>query len=179
MKRSILIFFIVITLIINISTTIYAKNQQINSKYPAFVIRIIDGDTLKIIINGRKERIRLIGIDAPESRKNKKAYRDAARTHKDLNTIIEMGKKSTAFLKRLIKPGDKIFIEFDIQLRDKYGRLLGYVYLDNGQMLNEEILKAGYATLMTIPPNIKYVSKFYKAYLEARRNKRGLWAYQN
>jgi len=66
-------------------------------------------------------------------------------------------------------------IEYDVQKQDKYGRLLGYVYLKNGEMLNEEIIKSGYASPMTIPPNIKYKDKFTKAYREAKENKRGLW----
>lgn len=75
----------------------------------------------------------------------------------------------------LFKPGDKVKIEFDVRPRDLYGRLLGYVYLANGKMLNEEIIKAGYATVMTIPPNVKYQNRFLGAYKEARENKRGLW----
>jgi micrococcal nuclease len=59
--------------------------------------------------------------------------------------------------------------------RDRYGRLLCYVYLRNGKMLNEEIVKAGYASLLTYPPNVKYQSVFLKAYREAREKKRGLW----
>ncbi len=68
-----------------------------------------------------------------------------------------------------------ITIEFDAQQTDRYGRLLGYVYLSNGKMLNEEIVKAGYANIMTIPPNVQYQDRFLKAYREAREGKRGLW----
>ena len=64
----------------------------------------------------------------------------------------------------------------DAQERDRYDRLLGYVYLTNGKMLNEEIVKAGYANVMTIPPNVKYKDRFLKAYREAREKERGLWA---
>ena len=86
-----------------------------------------------------------------------------------------MGKKATVFVKTLVKKGDTIKIEFDVQQRDRYGRLLGYVYLSDGRMLNEEILKAGYANLMTIPPNVRYEQRFLMAYREARGNRRGLW----
>ena len=55
-------------------------------------------------------------------------------------------------------------MEFDVQKRDKYGRLLAYVYLSDGKMVNEEIVKAGYANFMTYPPNVKYQEKFLKAY---------------
>ncbi len=66
-------------------------------------------------------------------------------------------------------------IEFDIEQRDRYGRLLGYVYLSNGKILNEEIVKAGYANVMTIPPNVKYKDRFLKAYKEAREKENKTW----
>lgn len=94
---------------------------------------------------------------------------------KDLKTIISMGKESTKFVRSLVKPGDRVRIEFDVEKRDQYGRLLGYVYLFAGRMLNEEIVRAGYATLLTHPPNVKYQERFLRAYREARENQRGLW----
>ncbi len=139
------------------------------------VTRIVDGDTIKIRYWGKEESIRLIGIDTPESRVNKKAKRNAERSGQDLKTITSMGKRATEYVERLVKPGDLITIEFDAQEKDRYGRLLGYVYLSNGKMLNEEIVKAGYASVMTIPPNVKYQDRFLKAYQEARERKRGLW----
>ncbi len=86
-----------------------------------------------------------------------------------------MGKRATEFVESLVKTGGLITIEFDAQQKDRYGRLLGYVYLSNGKMLNEEIVKAGYANVMTIPPNVRYQDRFLKAYQEARERKRGLW----
>jgi micrococcal nuclease len=59
--------------------------------------------------------------------------------------------------------------------RDKFTRLLGYVYLSNGKLLNEEIVKAGYANVMSIPPDVKYKDRFLRAYKQARKDKRGLW----
>jgi micrococcal nuclease len=79
------------------------------------------------------------------------------------------------YMRTIAKEGDKVNIEFDIQKRDKYRRLPGYVYLENGRMLNEEIIKAGYASPMTIPPNVKYQDRFLKAYREAREARRGLF----
>ncbi len=109
------------------------------------------------------------------SRINKKAIRDAGRTQQDIDTITSMGKQATKFVKTLVKKGDAVSIEFDVQHRDKYRRLLGYIYLSDGRMLNEEIVKAGYANLMTISPSVKYVDRFRNAYREARENNRGLW----
>jgi len=142
------------------------------------VLRVVDGDTLTIEHKGRKENLRLIGIDTPESRINKKAKKDAERTKEDIKTITRLGQEAARYVKGLVKPGDAVVIEFDKQIRDKYGRLLGYVYLTNGKMLNEEIVKAGYANPMTFPPNIKYQERFLKAYREARDNNRGLWSKQ-
>ena len=75
----------------------------------------------------------------------------------------------------MVKPRDLITIEYDVQEMDRYKRLLGYVYLTNGKMLNEEIVKAGYANVMTIPLNVKYKDRFLIAYKQARESKRGLW----
>jgi micrococcal nuclease len=86
-----------------------------------------------------------------------------------------MGKRSTSFVKTLVKKGDAVGLEFDVQERDRYGRLLTYAYLPDGRMLNEEIIKAGYAQPMTIPPNVKYQERFLRAYQDARENRRGLW----
>lgn len=141
----------------------------------ATVLRVIDGDTLKITYEGHKESIRLIGIDCPESKINNKAKKDAARSIHDIAVITSMGKEATQYVKTIIDEGTVISIEFDVQKRDKYRRLLGYAYLADGKMLNEEIVKAGYASVMTYPPNVKYRDKFVKAYREAREAQRGLF----
>ncbi len=150
-------------------------SSSLHAQQTTTVIRIVDGDTLKVRYWGKEESIRLIGIDTPESRVNKKTKRDAKRSGQDIKTIVAMGKRATEYVESLVKPGDLITIEFDVQQRDRYGRLLGYVFLSNGKMLNEEIVKAGYANVMTIPPNVKYKDRFLRAYREARESKRGLW----
>ena len=86
-----------------------------------------------------------------------------------------MGKKSKWYVESLVHPGDTVTLEFDMEKQDRYGRLLAYVYLSNGKMLNEEIARTGYASLMTHPPNVKYEQRFLQAYREARENRRGLW----
>jgi micrococcal nuclease len=98
------------------------------------VNRVVDGDTLALT-NG--EKVRLIGIDAPESRPNPRAEKQMEAQGKDLTTIIFMGKAATRFVQGLVRPGDQVRLEFDIEKRDRYGRLLCYVYLRNGKMLNE------------------------------------------
>ncbi len=164
--RRLLFLFAVLSLFAPVET----QAQEI-----ATVVRVIDGDTLKISYGDQEESIRLIGIDTPESRANKKARRDAVRTGDDIQLIISQGREATNYVKGVVESGDSIEIEFDVQTRDKYGRLLGYVYLSDGKMLNEEIVRAGYASLMTYPPNVKYQERFLGAYKEAKNNNRGLW----
>jgi micrococcal nuclease len=141
----------------------------------ATVVQVVDGDTLKIEMNGHEEAVRLIGIDTPESKINKKAKKDAIKTHHDLETITAMGKEAARYVRTLVRKGDTVGIEYDVQKRDKYKRLLVYAYLSDGTMLNEEIIKAGYANVMTYPPNVKYQERFVRAYREARDTKRGLY----
>lgn len=136
-----------------------------------FVQRVIDGDTFKLT-NG--ERVRLIGVDTPEAKLNDKLKRDAKRTKQDTKTILAQGQKSKAFATKILE-GKRVRLEFDIQPRDRYGRLLAYVYLENGTFVNAELLKQGYAQLMTVPPNVKYKDLFLKLQREARENQRGLW----
>ncbi len=145
------------------------------SKEIITVIKIVDGDTLTVNYNGHKENIRLIGIDTPESFAGKKAKRDSKQKKKNMSEILKDGKKSAAFTASLVKPGMEIAIEFDVEKRDRYGRLLCYVFFIDGRMLNEEIIKNGYASVLTIPPNVTYQQKFIEAYKYARRNGLGLW----
>lgn len=141
----------------------------------ASVVRVIDGDTLKITIGGRQESIRLIGIDAPESRANNKAYKDAYKSKQDVEHVVALGKQSSVFINTLVKQGDTIRVEYDVEKRDQNRRLLGYVYLPDGAMLNEKIVRSGYAGLMTYPPNVKHADLFRQAYQEATQARRGLW----
>jgi micrococcal nuclease len=135
------------------------------------VKRVVDGDTIQIESG---ERVRLIGIDTPEMHESNKLYRDAQRTKQDISTIQKLGLRAYAFTKNLVE-AKRVSLEFDVEKRDKYGRLLAYVYLKDGTFVNAEIVKQGYASLMTIPPNVKYADLFLKLYQEARNNKRGLW----
>lgn len=140
-----------------------------------FISRVIDGDTLELA-NG--PRVRLIGIDTPEMYKSKKLYRDARRSKQDLETIQELGRRSYVFTRKLVE-GKVARLEFDVERKDKYGRALAYVFIKSDDseeiFLNAEIIKQGYASLMTFPPNVKYVDLFRKLYRQAQENNRGLW----
>ncbi len=135
------------------------------------VTRAVDGDTLKLE-NG--ERVRLIGIDTPEMHESSKLDRDAQRSGQDVAVIKQLGRQSYEFTKKLVE-GKRVRLEFDVERFDKYKRILAYVYLSDGTFVNAEIVKQGYASLMTYPPNVKYADLFQKLYREARENRRGLW----
>lgn len=135
------------------------------------VTRVIDGDTI-LIETG--ERVRLIGIDTPEIHESSKLYRDSQRTNRDIQTIKALGRRSFIFTENLLE-GKRVRLEFDAEKYDKYGRLLAYVFLKDGTFVNAEILKQGYASLMTIPPNLRYEDLFLRLYQEARESRRGLW----
>jgi micrococcal nuclease len=145
-----------------------------DSKYNysnALVTRVVDGDTLVLENN---EKVRLIGIDTPEMHESSKLNRDAQRFGQDVAAIKQLGRRSYEFTKKLVE-GKRIRLEFDLERTDKYKRTLAYVYLLDGTFVNAEIVKQGYASLMTYPPNVKYADLFLKLYREARENKRGLW----
>ena len=135
------------------------------------VTRVVDGDTLLLENN---ERVRLIGIDTPEMHESDKLNRDAQRSGQSVEAIKELGRESYKFTKKLVE-GKRVSLEFDVERYDKYKRILAYVYLEDGTFLNAEIVRQGYASLMTYPPNVKYADEFLRLYREARENKRGLW----
>jgi micrococcal nuclease len=137
--------------------------------------RVIDGDTLLL---GNGERVRLIGVDTPEVHGSVKLQRDAERTQTDIATIRRLGQRSSAFVKKMVK-GKRVRLEYDqanaaIGHRDRYGRTLAYVYLDDGTFLNAEIVRQGYGVAYTKYP-FKYADEFRKYEREAREKRRGLW----
>ena len=123
----------------------------------AKVTRVIDGDTIEIESGSMKERVMYIGIDTPE--RGKPYYKEA----KEYN-------------QRII--GDNLVtLKMDVQLRDKYGRLLAYVYLEdeNRTFVNATLVEEGYARVMTVSPNVKHSDLFLKLQREAALNLRGIW----
>ncbi len=136
-----------------------------------YVARVVDGDTLKLS-NG--EKVRLIGVDTPEIHFSKKLLKDSEKSHKDIKTIQALGKRAADFTQKLCE-GKKVRLEFDVEKRDRYKRLLAYVYLEDGTFVNAKILEEGYAQVMTVTPNVKYAGKFVKLQTEARDKRKGLW----
>jgi micrococcal nuclease len=125
------------------------------------VSRVIDGDTFEIVNRGTKERVRLIGVDTPE-------------TVKPDSPAEPFGKEASDFTRKMIE-GKMVRLEFDVQERDKYGRLLAYVYLEDGTMLNSRLLEEGLASIVTIPPNVRMADTFLKIQRKARQEKKGIW----
>jgi micrococcal nuclease len=149
---------------------------QSNGRASATVLAVIDGDTLRVQLDGERELVRLIGIDTPESRANHRATMQAERNAVDENTILELGARASRAVSQMVAVGSGVEIEFDVERRDRYGRLLGYVYGPDGAMLNERILQLGYAQLLTVPPNVRYVQRLRTAFEAGRSAQRGLWS---
>jgi len=126
------------------------------------VKRVIDGDTF-VVENGTKkgDKVRLIGVDAPETRNTSR------------KKIGYYGKESKVFLTKLLT-NKKVRLVEDVGKRDRYGRILAYVYLGR-TFVNAELVKKGYAQVYTVPPNVKYAKLFVELEREARNHGRGLW----
>lgn len=133
---------------------------------PCRVLRVFDGDTIAVRCSGRADRVRYIGINAPE-------------THHPTRGQEPGGREATAANVRLVG-GRTVRLETDVQVRDVHDRLLAYVWVrePGGRevMANARMLALGYARLMTIPPNVRHVKQFVELQQEARRAGRGLWS---
>ncbi|HEX9878705.1 MAG TPA: thermonuclease family protein [Candidatus Binatia bacterium] len=126
------------------------------------VVRVIDGDTIAVCcIQGKEEKVRYIGVNTPETQHPAKG-------------IGYYGREAATANSRLVE-GRAVRLEFDVQQRDRYGRLLAYVYLEDGTFVNAWLVQEGYAQVMTVPPNVNYQEFFLKLQREAREAGRGLW----
>jgi len=126
------------------------------------VQNVVDGDTIELA-SGRQ--VRYLGIDTPEVRR-----RQNGRWVMDPEPFAQAATEAN---RRLVE-GKRIRLEYDVRTHDRYGRWLAYVYV-NGQMINATLLEQGYAQLLTIPPNVKYVEPFRQLAAKARQARRGLW----
>jgi micrococcal nuclease len=138
------------------------------TKEPARVMRIINGDTLNVLYQGKWEEIKLLGLDMPETMLNDRVYEKALKSSTTPAEIINRGLTGREFVKKYLQYGSQIWIEFDVQKRDHFSRLLGYVYLTDGRMLNEIILRAGLSEPLLIPPNLKYKQRFQEIARQAQ-----------
>ncbi len=139
-----------------LSPTLHIKQKptiqsNINSKSQTKVVRVVDGDTIELESG---EKVRYIGINAPET------GQPFASSASALNSTLVLGKTVT--------------LEFDVQTKDQYGRLLAYVYVDT-VMVNTHIVQEGMAVIATFAPNVKYQDAILKAQQEARESCKGMW----
>ena len=130
---------------------------------PYEVIRVIDGDTIAVEIQGKERNIRLIGVDSPES--------VADENYKE-NTVE--GKEASLYTRDMLE-GQKVYLEYDKEHYDSYGRKLCYVYLGDKTMFNELLVKEGYARVMTVEPNHMHESRFIAAEEKAKKEGKGFW----
>ena len=126
-------------------------------------VRDVDGDTIDVTIDGHAERIRLIGINTPETVKP--------------NSPVEcFGHEASTFTKSLLNAGEQLHLERDVEARDAYGRLLAYVYrVSDGLFVNLEVIRLGYAQVLTFPPNVAHTEDFVGAARAAEAANLGLW----
>jgi len=129
----------------------------------AHVLRVVDGDTILVSVGGAQERVRYIGVDTPE-------------TVKPRTPVQCFGKKASAANHRLVD-GRDVRLVADVEARDRYGRLLAYVYrASDGLFVNAALARDGYATVLTIPPNVRFAERFRTLAAQARAAGRGLWS---
>ncbi len=126
------------------------------------VVSVIDGDTIQVCcMFGDRVTVRYVGVDTPE-------------THHPMKGVERAGKEASEANRKLVE-GKTVRLEFDVQEQDRYGRLLAYVYLEEGTFVNAWLVQHGYAVVMTIPPNVKHQELFLRLQREAREAGRGLW----
>jgi len=128
----------------------------------ASVVRVVDGDTVEVQLGGREETVRLIGIDTPET--------------VDPRSPVEcFGQEASERTKALLPAGTGVRLVADVEARDRYDRLLAYVYRQDGTFVNLALVEDGYASVATYPPNVAHQSDFTAAAARARDEGRGLW----
>lgn len=153
----------------NAPATLSSKNAGNEKKnlLPATILKNVDGDTIDINLNGKEEKVRMLCVDTPE-------------THHPRLGVQPFGPEAAEYTKKILPVGTKVEIETGIGGgRDKYGRLLAYIYVD-GKMLNEMLLEQGLARVAYIyAPNTKYVDEFYAIQKQAQKKGIGIWSIEN
>lgn len=154
----------------------YLENQKVNDLEVATVERVVDGDTIEVKIDGEKFKVRLIGVDTPETKHPRKP-------------VEPYGKEASEYTKKKLD-GKKVYLEKDVSDNDRYGRLLRYVWLkkpDKDKKLTEEMLKdnfnltlikEGYGKSSTFPPDVKYAEIIKEYQREAVKENKGMWNYK-
>jgi micrococcal nuclease len=124
------------------------------------VVRVVDGDTIHVRVADRVEKVRYIGVNTPEVHHPRKG--------------AEPGGRQAAALNRELVDGRHVRLELDVRTRDRHGRLLAYVFVGE-TMINAELVRLGFAQVMTVPPNVRHQALLLTLQREARDAGRGLW----
>ena len=128
----------------------------------ASVSRVVDGDTIIVALDGDEYVVRYIGMDAPE-------------TVRPDWPVEPFGPEASELNRRLVE-GKTVWLERDVSDTDQFGRLLRYVWLEDGRLVNAVLVEEGYARAVTIPPDLKHDDDIVRLQREARADERGLWA---
>ncbi len=127
------------------------------------VVKVVDGDTIHVLVGGRREKVRYIGVDTPETKHPAKG-------------VQCFGRAAAKFNAQLVG-GERVRLMRDVQERDRFGRLLAYVQRSrDGLFVNAELARRGYARPLTIPPDVRHAALFATLAREAREAGRGLWS---
>ena len=145
------------------------SEKDFSSMEQVTVVRVVDGDTYVVKLGDDETKVRLIGVDTPESVASE-VYLE--KTGKE-NT--EFGKSVSDYMKNTIHEGDTLFLEFDVNKYDKYDRILAYAYFPDGEMIQEHLLKKGFAQVMTVQPNVAYSEHFVELEQKAMEEGVGMW----
>jgi micrococcal nuclease len=151
----------------NSKPTTYPTDDLNLPRVAVELVKAVDGDTISVMFEGKKENVRMLLVDTPET------------SHPKLG-VQPFGPEAKAFTKELVEQADLLELEFDIgPNRDKYSRLLAYVYAD-GKMVQESLLEKGLARVAYIyPPNTRYVDKFDDLQRISRDKALGIWSVEN
>ena len=152
--------------------TLTSLQKENENREAAFVKRVVDGDTF-LLSNG--ERVRLLGIDTPEKFESKKLDKDAEISGMDKKIIQKLGQLASDYVKNFVE-GKKVYLEREpnYEDKDKYNRLLRWIYLEDGTFVNGKIVRDGYAQVYEKFP-VSKLEELRKYQREARENNRGLW----
>ena len=141
-----------------------ARNSSTPFAAEPTVIETIDGDTIDVRIGYKRQRIRLLGIDTPETKDPRKP-------------VQCFGREASERTDKLLPPGTIVQLEHDLEKHDAYNRLLAYVWRASDWLfVNLDLVAGGYADILSIPPNTAHADEFRAAMTAAKATPAGLWA---
>lgn len=139
-------------------------NSDISQPDLATIVSVVDGDTIVLSVQNQTETVRLLGIDTPE-------------TVHPTRPIECFGPEASAFTKATLEKGSVVKLVRDVEPRDRYQRLLVYLFLTDGTLFNQLLIDRGLARTLSIEPNTAFASQFASHESSARNRRVGLWLY--